>query len=96
LYSTKQNKIFIKLIITIFNSNGSIKFHDFIEKIEDAVNNKNYTLAKIISYYCANAVLNAPSLTNDEKTEIINGILREIDNAEIAENVENSDISNIV
>ncbi len=92
----KELNIQVKqIIINLFNNNGSINFHDLVTQIEDAVSSKNYTLAKIISYYCTNAIINEPSLSLSEKNDIINGIYREVIIAENAEKIDTNNISNV-
>lgn len=86
------NQYVKKVIVDIFNAKGSIKLYDFIKQIEEALLEKKNTMAKIISYYCANAIINEQSLTSEEKISHIGGILREIIAAEEAEGIKADDI----
>lgn len=66
------------LIADIFRTKGSLKFHDMLQYLEKAVENKDIERAKIAAFYCTNVVLSQPTLNDIERSELIRGMCDEI------------------
>jgi hypothetical protein len=76
--SKEINDEIMDLIRHELATNKQISFFDMMAFLELAIEEKNYKKSQICAYYCVNVINNNNTMSEIDKHELINGIVRSV------------------
>lgn len=72
----------IKTLIIEYINKEELTFHTILNYIEQSIENNDIIRTKIAMYYCTNVLINNKNYNENEKIEIIRGLIDSVKNLE--------------